>query len=36
MRLSILSISSLVKCNTLAYWAHSEVVKKMKCCEYNR
>jgi hypothetical protein len=20
--------------NTLAYWAHSKVTKKMKCCEY--
>jgi hypothetical protein len=23
----------LPKTNTLAYWAHSQVVKKMKCCE---
>jgi len=22
--------------NTLACWAHSEVLKKMNCCEYNR
>ncbi len=22
------------KCNALAYWVHSEVRKKLKCCEY--
>ncbi len=21
--------------NTLAYWAHSHLMKKMKCCEYS-
>ena len=24
----------LVKCNPLAYWAHSYVTQRMKCCEY--
>jgi hypothetical protein len=24
----------LQETNTLAYWAHSKVTKKMKCCEY--
>ncbi len=31
---SVASLSSLMKCNTLAYWAHSYVIKKMKYCEY--
>jgi len=26
---------SLVQCNTLAYWAHSKVQNKVKCCEYS-
>ncbi len=33
--LCLTSLSVLVKCNTLAYWAHSCVREKMKCCEYN-
>jgi hypothetical protein len=28
-------LSSLAKCNTLAYRAHSSVKKKMKCCKYD-
>jgi hypothetical protein len=24
----------IVKCNTLAHWARSKIMKKMKCCEY--
>jgi len=32
--LSLVSLSSLRKCSTLAYWAHSYVTKKIKCCEY--
>jgi len=33
--LSPQSHSSLVECNTLAYWTHSWwVAKKIKCCEY--
>ncbi len=24
-----------VTCVSLAYWAHSEVMKKIKCCEYD-
>jgi hypothetical protein len=31
--LSLASLSNPVYCNTLAYWAHSYVMKKMKCCE---
>jgi hypothetical protein len=34
--LPLASISSLVKCNTLAYWAHSKVMKKLKCENYLR
>ncbi len=30
----LVSLSSLVYCNTPAYWAHSHVTKKMKHCEY--
>jgi hypothetical protein len=30
----VASLSSIVKCNALAYWAHSYVTKKMECCEY--
>jgi hypothetical protein len=32
--LSMGSFSSLVFCNTLAFWSHLSVTKKMKCCEY--
>ncbi len=32
--LSLASLSSLVLCNTLAYYAHSYVTKKIKCCEH--
>ncbi len=31
---ALTSISSQVEYNTLAYWAHSQATKKMKCCEY--
>jgi hypothetical protein len=29
--LSLASLSSLMLCNSLAYWADSKVMKKMKC-----
>ncbi len=29
------SFSSLVECNTLAYWAYSLVTTKVKFCEYD-
>jgi hypothetical protein len=32
---SLASLSSLVLCNTLTFWIHSKVTKKMKCCELN-
>ncbi len=32
--LSLANLSSLVQSNTLAYWAHSKVMKKMKCFNY--
>jgi hypothetical protein len=32
--LCLASLSSLVLCNILAYWAHFWVTKKMKCCEH--
>jgi hypothetical protein len=28
------SLSNAMQCNTLAYLAHSQVMKKMKYCEY--
>ncbi len=28
------SLSNLVLCNTLTYWADTKVTKKMRCCEY--
>ncbi len=33
--LSLANLYSLVSCNPIAYWAHSCITKKMKCCEYN-
>jgi hypothetical protein len=33
MCLPLSSLYSLDLCNTLAYWAHSSVMKKMKSCE---
>ena len=33
--LSFAGLSARVQYNTLAYWAHSQVKKKMKCCEYS-
>jgi hypothetical protein len=33
--LSAANLSSVVQCNTLAYWGHSEVTKKIKFCEYS-
>jgi hypothetical protein len=32
---TLTSLSSLVQSNALAYWAHTLVTKKMKCCEYS-
>ncbi len=29
------SVSPRGYCNTLAYWAHSKVMKEIKCCECN-
>ncbi len=29
------SLSSLVECKALAYWAHLQVTNKLKCSEYN-
>ncbi len=31
---SLASLSSLVLCNALVYWADLQVKKEMKCCEY--
>jgi hypothetical protein len=31
--LSPASLSSLVKCNTVAFWANLQDAKKLKCCE---
>jgi hypothetical protein len=31
---SLALIYNQVKCNTLAYWAHLQAMKKMKYCEY--
>ncbi len=31
--LSLASLSSQVECNSLVYWVHSSVTKKMSCCD---
>jgi hypothetical protein len=33
-RFSVVSLTHIVKCNTLFYCAHPLVTKKIKCCKY--